>query len=275
MDDDTPTGQPRPHFTGGVLLDKLFVGIAFLLVGLLFTLHTLRILEVGSLTDWWPLLLVAVGLAKVVQPGSSESRGWGIFLVVFFGFWLLHNLDIVLIHPFRLWPLILLFIGGTMIWRAMNRTPRVDASEIPPAPPVILSTEGQTPEGAAPPPPVASVAAPSGPATADTVVNATALLGAVKRRSTSRDFRGGYATAVMGGCEIDLRDAAIACSPVVIETFAWWGGIEIKVPREWTVVTEGTAILGAFEDKTTQRAPGGQTLVVRGVVIMGGVEIKD
>jgi hypothetical protein len=274
MDDETSTRQPKPFRMGGILLDKLFVGIAFLTVGIFFSLDALDLIHVGSLFSWWPLLLVAIGLAKVVQPGSGESRAWGLFLIVFFGLWLAHNLDLVYVHPTRLWPLVLLFIGGSMIWRAMNRPPRATEIEPPAQPEVLLSPDGTTPSPAVPPLPPPPVA--SGPATPDSVINATALLGGVKRRCTSRDFRGGYATAVMGGCHLDLRDAAIAASPVVIETFAWWGGIDIKVPREWTVITEGTAILGGFEDKTTRRAaPGGQTLVIRGVVIMGGVEISD
>jgi hypothetical protein len=55
-----------------------------------------------------------------------------------------------------------------------------------------------------------------------------------------------------------------------------WGGIEILVPPEWSVVSMGTPILGAFEDKTRPpQQAGGPRLVVKGVVIMGGVEIKN
>jgi hypothetical protein len=273
MDDETTTGQPKPYRMGGILLDKLFLGIAFLVAGVFFSLDAMDIVEVGSLFDWWPLLLVAIGLAKVVQPGSGESKAWGLFLVVFFSFWLAHNLELINMHPTHLWPLVLLFIGGTMIWRSMHREPKAPETDLSGRPDVLLGPDGSAPAPGMPPLPVTPIV--SGPASPDAVVNATALLGGVKRRCTSPDFRGGYATAVMGGCVIDLRDAAIASSPVVIETFAWWGGIEIRVPREWTVVTEGTAILGAFEDKTSHRGVGGQTLLVRGVVIMGGVEIKD
>jgi len=80
---------------------------------------------------------------------------------------------------------------------------------------------------------------------------------------------------VLGGCELDLRHAAID-GEAVIDVFAMWGGIEIKVPENWSVSGRVTPILGGYEDKT-RRVPDGtnQRLLVRGLVIMGGVEIKN
>ena len=102
-----------------------------------------------------------------------------------------------------------------------------------------------------------------------------AVLGGVNRGNNSRAFRGGDLTAVMGGCEIDLRQAAIE-GEAVIDVFAMWGGIEIRVPENWSVVGRVTPILGGYEDKTRPpRDAGTQRLIVRGMVIMGGVEIKN
>jgi hypothetical protein len=79
----------------------------------------------------------------------------------------------------------------------------------------------------------------------------------------------------MGGCEIDLRNAGID-GDATIDVFAMWGGIEIRVPETWTVVGRVTPLLGGFEDSTRALpGAGNQRLIVRGLVIMGGIEIKN
>lgn len=90
----------------------------------------------------------------------------------------------------------------------------------------------------------------------------------------SEEFRGGQALAVMGGCEIDLDSARSTSGDATIDVLAFWGGIDIRVPRGWTVVNRVAPILGGFEDKTSAAVPGGPRLVVRGAAIMGGVEVK-
>ncbi len=137
-----------------------------------------------------------------------------------------------------LWALILLFVGANIAFRALR--------------------------------PVASAADPS--ATLDMV----AVLGGAKTVSHAPDFRGGQALATMGGCDIDLRRASIAeGGEAVIDAFAFWGGIEIKVPEDWEVVNRGSAFLGGFENKA-RPAPGSRKrLVVTGTAIMGGVEVKN
>jgi predicted membrane protein len=79
----------------------------------------------------------------------------------------------------------------------------------------------------------------------------------------------------MGGCEIDLRNAQIN-GEAAIDVFAMWGGIEIRVPENWTVIGRVTPLMGGFEDHTrAPQAASAHRLIVRGMVIMGGVEIKN
>ena len=142
------------------------------------------------------------------------------------------------------WPLILVFVGVRLAWRGLGGKPR----------------------------PVAADSA--------STVNAVAVMGGVSRTSNAPDFRGGDMVAFMGACEIDLRQARIAEGPAVIDAFALWGGIEVRVPEDWTVIMKGVPLLGGYEDNTrppdpeTQSQPR-QVLVVKGVAIMGGVEVKN
>jgi hypothetical protein len=106
-------------------------------------------------------------------------------------------------------------------------------------------------------------------------MSALAILGAVTRGNNSQAFRGGNLVAIMGGCEIDLSNAAID-GEAVLDVFAMWGGIEIRVPPDWTVSSQVVPLMGGVEDKT--RPPRGAAihrLTLRGVAFMGGIEIKN
>ena len=106
-------------------------------------------------------------------------------------------------------------------------------------------------------------------------IDVTAILGGFDRRVHSQDFRGGEITAVMGGCVLDMRGASIAGGEAVINVFAFWGGVTIKCPPDWTVVLQGTPIMGGFEEKTVAPPDAGKRLVIRGYAIMGGVEVRN
>ena len=95
-------------------------------------------------------------------------------------------------------------------------------------------------------------------------------------RPVSRPFRGADLTAVMGGIKLDLADARMEGDSATVEVFAFWGGIEIYVPPDWTVTSKVTTLLGGFVDKRrpTSVVPT-KTLIVRGMVVMGGIEVKN
>jgi hypothetical protein len=109
----------------------------------------------------------------------------------------------------------------------------------------------------------------------NSLIDAFVVMGGVKKASSSPDFKGGSAFAVMGGCEIDLRQASIATGAAVLDIFAMMGGIEIRVPETWTVEIQGNALLGAIEDKSRRPADESKRLIITGFAIMGGVEVKN
>lgn len=88
----------------------------------------------------------------------------------------------------------------------------------------------------------------------------------------SRNHR---AIAVLGGVDIDLRYAEIPAEGIDIEAFAVLGGVEITVPDDLNVVTRGMGILGGFSGGNNQsHIPGAPVVRVRGLALLGGVEIK-
>ena len=54
------------------------------------------------------------------------------------------------------------------------------------------------------------------------------------------------------------------------------GGVDITVPPDWRVTSEALPILGGVQDST--KTPAAETrghLIIKGLVMMGGVEVKN
>ena len=117
---------------------------------------------------------------------------------------------------------------------------------------------------------------PAVPRESSSALDIVQFMGGTKTVVTTQDFKGGQATAVMGGCEIDLRSASMPEGrAAVLDTFAFWGGIEIKVPDDWEVVSQGNAVLGGFVNNARSLPGARRRIVVTGLAIMGGVEVKN
>ncbi len=84
------------------------------------------------------------------------------------------------------------------------------------------------------------------------------------------------AAALMGGIQLDLRDARFSQREVTIRAFALMGGIEIIVPDDINVIVNGVGIMGGFDDNANhaEASPGQPVLRVTGVAFWGGVEVK-
>lgn len=219
---------------------QLIIGCAVVVIGVLFTLDNLNLLDSGSILRWWPVVLVVVGLTRLFGFGSRPRLAAG-GLITMAGLWLLLvNLDLLQIGLWDLWPLGLVFTGGWLVLRGARRSSDAGA-----------------------------------PAEPDDFVNAFVMMGAVVRKLNSARFRGGEATAFMGGVELDLRGVHPATDTIVIDVLAWWGGIELWVPPDWKVTSEVLPIMAGYEDKTKVAADAKTHLIVRGLVVMGGVEVGN
>ena len=223
----------------GIPSSRLVAGTIAIVLGVLFTLDNLGVIEVGNYFRFWPLALVAFGLALLLESSRSAGRfAGGVFLLAG-ALLLLENIGIIRFRIWDFWPVVLILLGISIIWRGY---------------------EGSLHGGADP----------------NSTISALAVLGGIERTCNSRDFRGGELTAIMGGCEVDLRQADMPLGEAVIHTFAMWGGIEIRVPEDWTVSVRAFPVLGGFEEKTHAPSEGPKkVLVIKGFAIMGGVEIRN
>ena len=104
--------------------------------------------------------------------------------------------------------------------------------------------------------------------------SANAFLSGVEQEIHSSAFRGADVSVFMGGADLDLRNASIEGDEARIDLSVTMGGVEIRVPRDWTVDNRLTPVLGGVENHTRSTGSG-KRLVVVGSVVMGGVEIKN
>ena len=221
-----------------VVLGLLVVGI-----GVLFLLDNLDILNFRHAIGFWPLVFIVAGCVALFGNGPRSGNYMGGVLIAIGLLMILSRMGYFYISWGTLWPLVMIALGGLVLYRSLG--------------------PGRVTRHAA--------VAGAGP---DNVVDIVAVLGGFERRVSAQDFRGGEITAVMGGCALDLREASIV-KEAVINVFTIWGGINIKVPPDWTVVLRGTPLMGGFSEKTVTPPDGTKRLVITGYAIMGGVEVRN
>ena len=104
-----------------------------------------------------------------------------------------------------------------------------------------------------------------------------AFLGGGERRGPWTVARTNWAIAVMGGVELDLREAVLAPGVTEVNVFAFWGGVEIVVPPDVRVECSGVGIMGGFDHEQTARStddPDAPVVRIGGWAVMGGIEVS-
>jgi Domain of unknown function (DUF5668)/Cell wall-active antibiotics response 4TMS YvqF len=222
-------------------LSRLILGVTVMALGLALALDNFGLFQIRYIFRLWPLVLIAIGLTRLSASVRHGGRPEGYVLTLVGAGLLLMNLGLL---DFRqALAFFLLAVGGVIVYRA-TRGP-------------LSSSEEDGSE-------------------ASQRMDAFALLGGVQRVSRATEFRGGSCSAMLGGCEIELREAAMAeGTTAVLDTLALMGGVEVRVPDDWSVETRGMAVLGGFEDKTRRPLDDSRKLVITGLAVMGGVEIKN
>lgn len=216
------------------LSPNVVFGVGLVLVGVLLTLQSAHLITLEALRRYWPLGIVAVGIAFVLQSFQARNAG-----------------EAEQPRAFHWTPLIIVLIVGTFWTQAAGRT----------------STETKS----------------SNHVTIAAVMSASSLV------SRSPAFHGGEVTSVMGGSQLDLRQATIAPGEeAVIDIDALMGGVVIRVPESWQVDVGTTMIMGGVDDQrpaatrrkatgastTTTDAPAPPRLRLTGTLVMGGLVIK-
>jgi predicted membrane protein len=245
-------GQPRVTF--GEFRWGFVWGLLIVLVGTALLLHQLGIIPIDLVARFWPLLLVVFGVMNLM---TQSGRFFG-FLLILAGVVLqLNKLGITHLSFADLWPIALIAVGLLLMWGSLETRGFLRGKAK-----ALKDFRDQV----------------TGATTPLTMLNAVAVFGGCERRVSGPNFQGGRATAVFGGIELDFRDADMQ-DEAILEINCIFGGVEIRVPEAWHVHSRNLPVFGGYEDKTqhpNNPAVGSpKTLVVTGMVIFGGIEIKN
>lgn len=218
-------------------------GIILLLIGLGILLRTFDVFphRIEHILFSWEMILILVG---AFLTSTKENRGTGIVLILVGAIFLLPDLRIV---PFPMrklvWGALFIVIGLAILlrgsWSTFGKREHIDKSNR---------------------------------------LEDFSMFGGGDRIINAENFEGGRITAIFGGSKIDLRNSTLAQGQNIVDTLCLFGGTTLIVPEDWDVRTEVISIFGGFSDKrhkidTTK--DGGKVLIIKGLALFGGGEIKN
>ncbi len=233
----------------GTFVEKrIMLGILLLVAGIFLLLHFYELLP-WVLPVWvysWKMLLVVLGVFFIITERNKTS---GIMLFLVGSIFIAGD-----IFSMGFWevvrfviPLLLIIAGVSILMRKQVFKPK----------------EFNIPEGA----------------DVNDFINETNIFGGGEKKYNSQNFKGGQMTAIFGGSEIDLRHARLANGVNAIDLLCIFGGTSIRVPEDWVVKVDVTAIFGGFSDerfidkKDIPENPE-KVLYLKGLVLFGGGELK-
>ena len=150
---------------------------------------------------------------------------------------------------FRLWPVILIALGLTVIFGRTMIFGRIA---------IIHGLETEVDE------------------TDEAVLRVTAVLAGIERTVKSDAFRGGEVSAFLGSAKIDLSRAELSGEGARLNASAFLGEVSVIIPRHWRVEVNPSAVLGEVKERFHQDPQGeGPTLVVYASSMLAKVEIRN
>ena len=212
--------------------------VVFIVVGTVLMLEKLGFVPSGFALHFWPSIFIVIGVLKIVYAGGRPTGAVLIGLGVLLQ---LNEMDITHLQFWDLWPVLIIVAGVAMLWQALiGEAPGVSANPR---------------------------------------FDSIYVFGGGDRQVNTKDFKGGSLFAMFGGYKVDFRNADIDGDQAVLDASAIFGGGEIRVPETWQVSVHGVGVFGAYEDKTRRFQPDPskptKTLVIRGIAMFGGIEIKN
>jgi len=228
-------------------LRRATFGVLVIGFGVAALLDNLQLFGIPLVHTFWPLALVVWGLARMAWPHHAGNRVFGLVVVVIGALLTAHNLGYGNFSLHQWWPVFVIAAGASILLRGCS--PRGQGRSRGRFATAQLEHTDQ--------------------------VDVDATFSGAKLQNDSRDFKGGRISVTFGGVELDLREAAMTAPEAILLVNATFGGIELRVPRDWQVVVQASATMGSVEDNSAPPPAPEHRLVLRGEAVFGGIEIKN
>lgn len=216
---------------------RIITGIIIIAIGVGALLGALNVFPFWDLfSNWWPVLVIVGGLFVLI--GDLRNNWlWGTLLVIAGGLLLIKQHDLLNFNIFSLIiPLFIIGAGLSILIHSQSKA----------------KTKGS----------------------ATDMDDVSVIFSGSETKNKSQNYKGGKVTAIFGGATLDLRDAKLT-GEASLDIFVLCGGVELRVPRDWKVVSKAAPIAGGIENKSEGNEDHkGPLLVLTGTVLLGGVEIK-
>ncbi|MEO8770126.1 MAG: DUF5668 domain-containing protein [Ferruginibacter sp.] len=218
----------------------------------------------------WPMILILVGIYSGFKHNFSNT-GW-IIMIAVGGFFLVDDfMPNIKLEP-AFWPLVIVGFGILFIIRPRKKNGRQDWGYLGKG-----NREEQATQG------MKSYDHPSdytNSANSDKsdYLRIDSVFSGVNRTILSKNFQGGRISCVFGGAEVDMMQADFA-GKVIIKMDVVFGGLKLRVPANWNVMSEIDGAFHSVDDKrrNNQGMPSdpNKVLILKGSCVFGGIDIKS
>lgn len=224
-------------------IGSLIWGLILVIVGVIWGLNELNITDIDIFfTGWWTLFIIIPSIAGLIK--DENKTGSIIWLLI--GVLLFLGVNDIIDFDMMwslLFPIIIIIIGLSILCKNIfNKGLKEKIRE-------LNKIENKNKK------------------------EITATFSSEKINFEKEKFTSCDASAIFGGVELDLRNATFKDSAVINVT-AIFGGIDILVPKDVTVIVNSTSIFGGISNERKETLESKHTLYVNGTCLFGGVEIK-
>jgi hypothetical protein len=254
---------------------RAVLGMILIVLAVLLFLNNIGFTFFGAIFSHWPLAMIAIGayLIYAARRNGLSGKSAGVLPYVLitvgilaalgkYGFLRL-SLGVLLV------PLALFFVG-LHLFRSHSATCRREKNPSDQKLNILADLSGD--ESASPKPTTAQP-------TQDNRIDVFTLLGGGNYSTRSNDLVNGNIVCILGGAEIDIREADTRLDEIQLDVLAFMGGVELKIPPNWQVSVKAVPFLGGISNRTTCLAEKmglpKRHLVITGMACMGGIEIRN